>query len=153
MEANQLYLDMQLEKRSRLHVLCYVAKDQIKPIHNKFKQCSYHSEFAFAPSSVKFSLIYCSQTHDHRRAPRQPGTWKSSHAVVVPLYGGQYHVRIQGDLQVVARGCCEESECVVSNLLNTSAYQMFYRYPPVRPCIARRRQLAQQPQEGSIGRD
>lgn len=46
MVANKLYLSLKDDERQRLHVHYYVAKDQIKPIHNKFKKRSCHGTFA-----------------------------------------------------------------------------------------------------------
>lgn len=43
MVAAKLYDQLQPDERKRLHVGYYVAKDQTKPIHNKFKARSCHS--------------------------------------------------------------------------------------------------------------
>lgn len=42
--ANSLYLALNDVEKEKLHVHFYVAKDQIKPIHNKFKKRSCHGE-------------------------------------------------------------------------------------------------------------
>ncbi|KAF2200692.1 IQ calmodulin-binding motif protein [Delitschia confertaspora ATCC 74209] len=42
MVANKLYQQLKGEERKRLHVGYYVAKDQTRPIHNKFKKRSCH---------------------------------------------------------------------------------------------------------------
>ena len=44
MVANNLYMELEPSERKRLHVGYYVAKDQTKPIHNKFKSRSCHSK-------------------------------------------------------------------------------------------------------------
>jgi phosphatidylserine/phosphatidylglycerophosphate/cardiolipin synthase-like enzyme len=69
MVANRLYLDLAPEERRRLHVHYYVAKDQTKPIHNKFKQRSCHGKsVSILIIDVNF-LTRRSQTHDRRRTP------------------------------------------------------------------------------------
>ena len=45
MVANKLYSGLSEEEKSYLHIYNYVAKDQIQPIHNKFKKRSCHSKF------------------------------------------------------------------------------------------------------------
>lgn len=40
--ANKLYQELEPEYRKNLDIFCYVAKDQIKPIHNSFKKRSCH---------------------------------------------------------------------------------------------------------------
>lgn len=40
--ANKLYSELEPELRPNLDIYCYVAKDQIRPIHNKFKKRSCH---------------------------------------------------------------------------------------------------------------
>jgi hypothetical protein len=58
MVANKLYLDLEPEERQRLHVHYYVAKDQMKPIHNKFKQRSCHGKIGSARTAAKYDLMY-----------------------------------------------------------------------------------------------
>jgi hypothetical protein len=64
MVANKLYLSLSLEERQRLHVHYYIAKDQTKPIHNKFKKRSCHGKFTSDVASVLRVLTYHSQAHD-----------------------------------------------------------------------------------------
>jgi len=45
MIANKMFTGLDQEERLRLHVHYYVGKDQIKPVHNKFKSRSCHSKF------------------------------------------------------------------------------------------------------------
>jgi hypothetical protein len=45
MIANKLYTELEAKDRARLHVGYYVGKDQVMPIHNKFKSRSCHSKF------------------------------------------------------------------------------------------------------------
>lgn len=45
MIANKLYTELAVKDRARLHVGYYVGKDQVMPIHNKFKTRSCHSKF------------------------------------------------------------------------------------------------------------
>lgn len=40
--ANKLYAELKPELHKNLDIFCYVAKDQIRPIHNKFKKRSCH---------------------------------------------------------------------------------------------------------------
>lgn len=40
--ANKLYRELEPEFRENLDVFCYIGKDQIQPIHNKFKKRSCH---------------------------------------------------------------------------------------------------------------
>jgi hypothetical protein len=91
MVANGLCEGLSAEEKKRLRVHYYVAKDQVEPIHNKFKARSCHSKFsavAFVPSQNMTSEpdrlpeaspcpalwtnanIVTSQAHDRRRASR-----------------------------------------------------------------------------------
>jgi len=45
MVANELYTGMSDEHKKNLRIYYYVAKDQVMPIHNKFKARSCHSEY------------------------------------------------------------------------------------------------------------
>jgi len=89
MVASKLYESLEPEHRKRLHVHYYVAKDQVKPIHNVFKARSCHGEF-----SVRFChcmLTGTSQSNDRRWASRDNGERESGHSVMVPFYGSEYH--------------------------------------------------------------
>jgi hypothetical protein len=44
MVANELYTGMSEEHKKNLRIHYYVAKDQVIPIHNKFKARSCHSK-------------------------------------------------------------------------------------------------------------
>ncbi len=44
MIANKLYKGLSEQEKDRLHIYNYVAKDQTRPIHNKFKKRSCHSK-------------------------------------------------------------------------------------------------------------
>lgn len=44
MIANKLYKSLGEKEKDRMHIYNYVAKDQTRPIHNKFKRRSCHSE-------------------------------------------------------------------------------------------------------------
>jgi hypothetical protein len=44
MIANKLYKGLSEQEKDRMHIYNYVAKDQTRPIHNKFKKRSCHSE-------------------------------------------------------------------------------------------------------------
>lgn len=52
MVADQLYESLDMASRQRLHVHYYVAKDQIAPIHNKFKKRSCHIKLLIADGHV-----------------------------------------------------------------------------------------------------
>ncbi|KAJ4366777.1 hypothetical protein N0V83_007302 [Neocucurbitaria cava] len=52
MVANKLYLSLEDDERQRLHVHYYVAKDQIRPIHNKFKKRSCHVKLMIVDGHV-----------------------------------------------------------------------------------------------------
>ena len=43
MIANKLYGSLSESEKEYLHIFNYVAKDQMQPIHNKFKKRSCHS--------------------------------------------------------------------------------------------------------------
>ena len=45
MVAGKLYESLRREEKKRLHVHYYVAKDQVRPIHNNFKARSCHGKF------------------------------------------------------------------------------------------------------------
>ena len=47
MISHKLYSELDEKDKKRLHVHFYVGKDQIQPIHNKFKKRSCHSESIF----------------------------------------------------------------------------------------------------------
>ena len=44
MIANRLYTSLKEDEKEHLHIFNYVAKDQMQPIHNKFKKRSCHSK-------------------------------------------------------------------------------------------------------------
>jgi hypothetical protein len=45
MIANKLYTSLSEDEKANLHIAYYVGKDQVAPIHNKFKSRSCHGEF------------------------------------------------------------------------------------------------------------
>lgn len=47
MIAHKLYQSLTEKEKDRLHIYNYVAKDQTRPIHNKFKKRSCHSKYTF----------------------------------------------------------------------------------------------------------
>jgi phosphatidylserine/phosphatidylglycerophosphate/cardiolipin synthase-like enzyme len=55
MVASKLYAELRAEERKRLRVGYYVAKDQTKPIHNKFKKRSCHSTSSLHSHSILLS--------------------------------------------------------------------------------------------------
>jgi phosphatidylserine/phosphatidylglycerophosphate/cardiolipin synthase-like enzyme len=52
MVANRLYTSLNEEEKEYLNVYNYVAKDQTKPIHNKFKRRSCHVKILIADDQV-----------------------------------------------------------------------------------------------------
>jgi phosphatidylserine/phosphatidylglycerophosphate/cardiolipin synthase-like enzyme len=52
MIAHKLYTSLTAEEKGYLHVYNYVAKDQIRPIHNKFKKRSCHIKLLIADDHI-----------------------------------------------------------------------------------------------------
>jgi phosphatidylserine/phosphatidylglycerophosphate/cardiolipin synthase-like enzyme len=52
MVANKLYTSLSESEREYLHIYNYVAKDQVAPIHNKFKKRSCHIKLLIADSHL-----------------------------------------------------------------------------------------------------
>jgi phosphatidylserine/phosphatidylglycerophosphate/cardiolipin synthase-like enzyme len=50
MVANKLYTSLSEEEKQHLHIYNYVAKDQLQPIHNKFKKRSCHIKLMIVDS-------------------------------------------------------------------------------------------------------
>jgi phosphatidylserine/phosphatidylglycerophosphate/cardiolipin synthase-like enzyme len=66
MIANRLYRSLRTdEERSRLRIYNYVAKDQTKPIHNKYKKRSCHVKLMIIDEQVAIQGEY--YTTSHRR--------------------------------------------------------------------------------------
>lgn len=63
MVANEMYQGLNEEQKKNLRIYYYVAKDQVMPIHNKFKARSCHSKltitscYTYAKSSVLVKLM------------------------------------------------------------------------------------------------
>jgi hypothetical protein len=60
MVANKLYQSLDTQERERLRVHYYVAKDQTKPVHNKFKARSCHGRFRQCECCIGVLMNTCS---------------------------------------------------------------------------------------------
>lgn len=74
--ANKLYSQLTPESRQNLNTYCYIGKDQVTPIHNKFKKRSCH---------IKLMIV-----DDHIRNSR---FWKPRYTNMLPFSRSQCHDR------------------------------------------------------------
>jgi hypothetical protein len=92
MVANGLYEGLNGEDRKRLRVHYYVAKDQVMPVHNKFKARSCHSK------SKKTSPNLLRSHSDYDMIPVSPrGSEHDANITTVKLMIVDSHLGIQGN--------------------------------------------------------
>jgi len=70
MVSNRLYGSLKTDKeRSRLRIFNYVAKDQTRPIHNKFKKRSCHAKIMIIDEKVAIQGTSPTAYHVHQKQP------------------------------------------------------------------------------------
>ncbi|KAB8208811.1 hypothetical protein BDV34DRAFT_210536 [Aspergillus parasiticus] len=97
MISNRLYSSLEKpDQRSRLHIYNYVAKDQTKPIHNKFKRRSCHIKLMIIDGKVAIQEIPDSEeVIVMLRTPHYINHFRKNNGDVTIHYKRRYRPRIE----------------------------------------------------------
>ncbi|KAL4945414.1 hypothetical protein BDV06DRAFT_184859 [Aspergillus oleicola] len=121
MISNRLYSSLATDaERSRLRIHNYIAKDQTRPIHNKFKKRSCHIKLMIIDEAVAIQGIHPSPSPitsalHHRRPRTSPNhsklrKWQPRHAIILPQPRSQSPPRLPAYLPLLARRHRSEPE-------------------------------------------